>query len=317
MVTRLALLTLGTLASLGSLARPAAADSCDPTRVMVVLDKSSSMQTGVIGDQTKWQIAVNGLDAVLGAYDAKAEFGLMTFPHAAACAPGALDVTPATTTAARHVILITDGWQWCSPYDPATRYDGVDSVGRLQTAGVTTWVVGFGADVDAAALNQMAVVAGTARPNCNPSNTDPAAPNQCYFQVDNAADLVAALNTIAGVIAADEICDGIDNDCDGLIDEDLVRDCSNTCGAGTESCVAGEWKGCNAPVSAPETCDGNDNDCDGTIDNGDVCGAPETEPTGAAQAGCGCSSGPLDAGGAGSILALGLAVTLATRRRRR
>ena len=42
-----------------------AADSCAPARVMVVLDKSSSMQTGVINNQTKWSIAVGGLGQVL------------------------------------------------------------------------------------------------------------------------------------------------------------------------------------------------------------------------------------------------------------
>src|SRR5690349_23540121 len=74
--------------------RPAAADACSPARVMVVLDKSSSMQTGTIAGQTKWSIAVDGLDDVLAAYDARAEFGLMTFPRPNQCSPGGLDVSP-------------------------------------------------------------------------------------------------------------------------------------------------------------------------------------------------------------------------------
>src|SRR5688572_9136239 len=73
----------------------AAADQCDSARVMVVLDKSSSMVTGSIAGQTKWSIAVDGLGQVLGAYDSKAEFGLMTFPKPSACGPGGLDVAPA------------------------------------------------------------------------------------------------------------------------------------------------------------------------------------------------------------------------------
>src|SRR6478672_10454848 len=90
-------LVAATLASTSLLApRMAAADAtCESAKVMVVLDKSSSMQTGLIGTQTKWSVAVNGLDQVLGAYDTKAEFGLMTFPREGQCSPGGLDVAPA------------------------------------------------------------------------------------------------------------------------------------------------------------------------------------------------------------------------------
>ena len=327
------------------------AETCDPARVMVVLDKSSSMQTGLVANRTKWSIAVDGLGQVLNTYDARAEFGLMTFPRTNQCAPGGLDIAPAmhnrdailgalnspppdagnwtpmaqtlqvaanepslvTAPGTRHVILITDGWQWCSPYDPATRYDGVEAVEALNAQGVTTWVVGFGGEVDAAALNKMAQAANTAKPGCDPTLSDPAAPNQCYFQVDSAAELVAALTAIAGNIS-DEICDGIDNDCDGQIDEDLVRACSNSCGTGTETCEAGGWGACTAAPSS-ETCDGEDNDCDGVVDNNDVCGVenPETDEGGAVQAGCACDAGRADAGGF-LIFALG---ALVARRRRR
>ncbi|MBP9208066.1 MAG: VWA domain-containing protein [Kofleriaceae bacterium] len=291
--------------------------SCLPGRVMVVLDKSSSMRTGSIAGRTKWSIAVDALGTVLTEFETKAEFGLMTFPRPNQCSPGGLDVAPAlanrdevmaalstppptagnwtpmaqtlevaatepsiaTGDMPRSVVLISDGWQWCSPYDPATRFDGSDAIANLNAAGITTYVVGFGAEVDAGALNQMAALAGTARPGCNPNSTSPADPNNCYFQADDAQDLIDALRDIAGDVTT-EVCDGIDNDCDGLIDEDLVRSCGTACGNGTETCTAGSWGGCDAPVPQPEVCDGLDNNCDGTTDPGCECLPGQTRPCG-------------------------------------
>ena len=71
-----------------------------------------------------------------------------------------------------------------------------------------------------------------------------------------------------------EICDGIDNDCDGDIDEDQPLEvCYNDCGFGDLICVGGE-KVCYAPEPEEEICDYVDNDCDGLIDEDqkNVCG---------------------------------------------
>ena len=52
-----------------------------------------------------------------------------------------LEITLTTPGAPAYAVLVTDGWQWCDPYDASTRFDGVDAVDSLNAAGVTTFVV--------------------------------------------------------------------------------------------------------------------------------------------------------------------------------
>jgi hypothetical protein len=68
-----------------------------------------------------------------------------------------------------------------------------------------------------------------------------------------------------------EICDGADNDCDGAVDEGIIRRCSTICGNGVEDCNMGNWENCDAPQPEVELCDGLDNDCDGEVDEGCNC----------------------------------------------
>ncbi len=105
-------------------------------------------------------------------------------------------------------------------------------------------------------------------------------------------DAAVTPDTGPSCVPGAETCNNLDEDCDGRIDESLMRACSSACGSGTERCVSGTFTGCDAPTAGVETCNGTDEDCDGRIDESlmracsSACGSGTETCSGGSFGGC-------------------------------
>jgi len=317
----------GFLVALAVLFAPLAARAqevrCDAPRILIVLDKSSSMLGPVPSGDTKWDAARAAVETVTASFQDRIDFGLMIFPEPDECHPGSVfvDCGPGTSRAIvdalgepppdggnytpmaqsleaaghvpeladpnrrNYVLLLTDGWQWCDPYDSSTRFTPVDAVTELHDErNITTFVVGFGDAVDFLTLNRAAVAGGSPEPGCD-VDADRIGENGCHYQAEDVGDLTDALEAIARTVS-EEVCDGTDNDCNGEVDElfDADHDGTTTCGSGGGRVDCDD---ANADVfpGHGEACDGLDNDCDGVVDAGCDCQPGDTRPCGVCDTG--------------------------------
>ncbi|MEZ4366257.1 MAG: VWA domain-containing protein [Kofleriaceae bacterium] len=207
--------------------------------VVIALDRSCSMKK-LIDGVSKWALAVDAITSVTTSHAGDVRWGLNLFPDvdANSCGQGASAIpvgdgtevaiqallaaslsptdanypdgpcvtnidsamaqaaeTPAFAVDDRpgFVLLVTDGAQ--SGCSQAGGNAGTATlIGDLHDdAGITTFVVGFGDEVNAAKLNQFAELGGA-----------PLAGATKYYQADDAAELDAALATIAGLVVSCE-----------------------------------------------------------------------------------------------------------------
>lgn len=80
------------------------------------------------------------------------------------------------------------------------------------------------------------------------------------------------------ITPADEVCDGKDNNCNGMTDENISHPCytgpagtvgTGLCQEGIANCENGEFPSCAGEITpADELCDDLDNNCNGQVDEG-------------------------------------------------
>jgi N-acetylneuraminic acid mutarotase len=117
-------------------------------------------------------------------------------------------------------------------------------------------------------------------------------PGACSTGTETCQD--GAIVCLPNAAGTPEVCDNVDNNCDGATDEGnpgggapcVVPGASGVCAAGTETCQGGTFVCAQTVFPAAEICDNLDNNCDGTVDGfATSCGVGACARTGACIAG--------------------------------
>lgn len=203
-----------------------------PPNMLITLDRSCSM-TGMVGMQTKWQIAVKALNTMMAKYTAKMRFGIVLFPDIAGdkCTQGTIPFEPAVGNEPKITKLLTDALKAADPLFPdgpcVTNIDtAIDQVTKStalkdMTRGNYVLLVSDGAQagcnvaggdagtekligdllklgIKTAVIGFGAGVDGAQLDKFAVAGGMPAAGATKYYKAEDAASLDAALATIAG-----------------------------------------------------------------------------------------------------------------------
>lgn len=197
----------------------------DPADLLLVVDKSGSMDDPLETGQFKWPVMRDALTTVVEQYQNGIRFGLMLYPNDAECAPGSVRApvamqnapaitgelddtypdggTPTHTTIAaagayyagvsspgeRYVLLATDGEPNCGdPNDneAPTVSESISAIQGLAGDGIMTFVLGFGGTINN--------YPDTLRAMAEAGGTGD------YFAANSPEELATALDAIAGEV---------------------------------------------------------------------------------------------------------------------
>jgi len=153
-------------------------------------------------------------------------------------------------------------------------------------------------DCDGAADEGCACIVGDTR-DCYSGDPSTKGIGVCNYGGTQTCDLNGVFGECVGEVvpALEESCNGLDDNCDGTVDEGFTF---QKCGVGACTvtlpvCDKGVLLSCIPGAQQPEICDGYDNNCDGVVDEGCSCttgaqqpcyhGSPTTLNIGACKAG--------------------------------
>ncbi|MFT7626128.1 MAG: hypothetical protein ACI9WU_005321 [Myxococcota bacterium] len=113
------------------------------------------------------------------------------------------------TGKARHVLLVTDGVEECDG-------QALGMIKQLRAIGVDVWVLGF-EGVNDAGLSALAQAGGHPREHST----------RKFHPLGDGFHTV--MEQVTASYESTEVCDSIDNDCNGEVDENLWRRCDQSC----------------------------------------------------------------------------------------